>query len=192
MLVTEHRPPSFSKQQVLAFIQQHDGDEAVALKDLGGYIDQNFHVVADDGRDYLFKIHDGLENEGVIDLQASVINRLADKLPELTFPTSHVNLGSESVSTIVDDNGNPHFARLLNYVSGELLKDAMGDRSRLLFDLGKILGETEIVARVNEWLSDRIFIRHRRHRRHFGDQPVRGDHPLMRIVDIGGIVIEGG
>ncbi|MCZ6829034.1 MAG: aminotransferase class III-fold pyridoxal phosphate-dependent enzyme [Gammaproteobacteria bacterium] len=143
MLVTEHRPPSFSKQQVLAFIQQHYGDEAVALKDLGGYIDQNFHVVADDGRDYLFKIHDGLENEGVIDLQASVINRLADKLPELTFPTSHVNLGSESVSTIVDDNGNPHFARLLNYVPGELLKDAMGDRSRLLFDLGKILGETD-------------------------------------------------
>jgi 4-aminobutyrate aminotransferase-like enzyme/Ser/Thr protein kinase RdoA (MazF antagonist) len=145
MLVTEHRLPCFSQQQVVEYLQQHYGASITKTKNLGSYVDQNFHVVADDGSEYLFKIHDGLENEGAIDLQAGVIAHLADKLPGQSFPTAHVSLESESVSTIIDDKGNRHFSRLLNYVPGELLKDAMGDgdAQQLLYELGNLLGETD-------------------------------------------------
>src|SRR3546814_16922239 len=50
----------------------------------------------------------------------------------------------------------------------------------------------ESVVRIEERLADGIFIRHRRDRGHLRDQPVAGDHPLHRIVDVGGIMVEGG
>ncbi len=143
MLVTDSRPPNFSDQQVVALVQQHYGVNTIELEELGSYVDQNFHIVGDDSVDYLFKIHDGLESAGVIDMQAQVISRLSGQLPSLQFPGSHRNLSGEALSTVVDDMGNQHFARLLNYVPGELLKDAKGDDPQLLFELGKLLGETD-------------------------------------------------
>jgi hypothetical protein len=47
------------------------------------------------------------------------------------------------------------------------------------------------VVGVEEWLADRIFERHCCNRRHLGDQAVRSDQPLLRIGDIGAVVIEG-
>jgi len=48
----------------------------------------------------------------------------------------------------------------------------------------------QAVVRVEERLADRVFVRHRRNRRHFGDQPVRGDHPLLGIGDVRAVVVE--
>ena len=45
--------------------------------------------------------------------------------------------------------------------------------------------------RIHERLADRIFVGHRRERRHLRDHADRGDHALGRIVDVGGVVIEG-
>ena len=50
----------------------------------------------------------------------------------------------------------------------------------------------ELVVGIHERLADRIFVGHRRQRRHFGDHADRGDHPLRRIGDVGGVVIERG
>ena len=44
---------------------------------------------------------------------------------------------------------------------------------------------------IEERLADRIFEGHRGDRRHLGDQPVRSDHPLLRIGDVGAVVIKG-
>ena len=43
----------------------------------------------------------------------------------------------------------------------------------------EIAGVAEAVLRIEERLAERIFERHRDQRRHLGDQPVRGDHPLL-------------
>ena len=55
----------------------------------------------------------------------------------------------------------------------------------------KVGGVVEIVPRINERLADMIFIGHGGERRHLGDHADRGDHALMRIGNIGGVVIEG-
>ena len=52
-------------------------------------------------------------------------------------------------------------------------------------------GVVELVLRINEGLADRIFVGHRGDRRHLGDHADRGDHALVRIGDVGGVVIEG-
>ena len=49
----------------------------------------------------------------------------------------------------------------------------------------EVLGVIERVLRIHERLADRVFVGHRRDRRHFRDQPVRGDHALRRIGDVG-------
>src|SRR3546814_8025953 len=55
----------------------------------------------------------------------------------------------------------------------------------------EISGVGQIVAWIDEGLADRIFIRHRRDCRHLRDQPVAGDHALVRVVDFGRIMVEG-
>ena len=57
--------------------------------------------------------------------------------------------------------------------------------------LQEVAGVGEVVARIDERLADRILVGHRRDRRHLGDQPVGRDHPLVRIVDVERVVIEG-
>ena len=51
-------------------------------------------------------------------------------------------------------------------------------------------GIAQRVLRIHERLTDRIFVGHRRQRRDLGDHADRSDHPLGRIVDVGGVVIE--
>jgi hypothetical protein len=48
----------------------------------------------------------------------------------------------------------------------------------------------EIVARINERLADVILVGHRGKCRHLCDHPHRGDHALMRIGDVGRVVVE--
>ena len=55
----------------------------------------------------------------------------------------------------------------------------------------EVLGVVEIVARIDEGLADRILVGHGRDRRHLRDHAMGGDHPLLRIVDVGAVVIEG-
>ncbi len=51
---------------------------------------------------------------------------------------------------------------------------------------------TELVVRIAERLTDGIFIRHRRNGRHFRNQAIGRNHPLLRIVDVGAVMIERG
>ena len=44
----------------------------------------------------------------------------------------------------------------------------------------EIAGVGQVVVRIDERLADRIFVGHRRDRRHLGDQAVAGDHALHR------------
>ena len=50
----------------------------------------------------------------------------------------------------------------------------------------------QFIVRIDKRLADRIFIRHRRNCRHFGDQSVAGDHALFWVGNVGAVVIKGG
>jgi len=55
----------------------------------------------------------------------------------------------------------------------------------------EVLDETQVVARIDEGLADRILVGHGGDRRHLGDEPVGGDPALLGIVDVGAVVIKG-
>ena len=48
----------------------------------------------------------------------------------------------------------------------------------------------EVVARIDERLSDRILVGHRRNGRHLGDHAVARDFALRLVVDVGRVVIK--
>ena len=54
----------------------------------------------------------------------------------------------------------------------------------------EILGVGQVVARIDERLSYRVFVGHRGDRRHLGDQPVRRDLALAAVIDVERVVIE--
>lgn len=54
----------------------------------------------------------------------------------------------------------------------------------------EVLGVGQVVARVHERLAARIFERPGRDGRHLRDHPVRGDHPLLGIIDVRAVMIE--
>ena len=56
----------------------------------------------------------------------------------------------------------------------------------------EVSGIGQAVVGIQERLPDRIFIRHRCNGRHLGDQPMAGNHPVGRIADVCGVVIECG
>ena len=56
----------------------------------------------------------------------------------------------------------------------------------------EIRGVVERIQWVNERLAGVILERHRGDRRHLRDQAEARDHALVRIGDVGGVVIEGG
>ena len=56
----------------------------------------------------------------------------------------------------------------------------------------EVFDKLQRVLRVHEGLADGVFVGHRRQRRDFRDHSHRRDHALLRIVDVGGVVIEGG
>ena len=55
----------------------------------------------------------------------------------------------------------------------------------------EVRGVVEVVLRIDERLADRILVGHRGERRHLRDHADRRDHALVRIGDVGGVVIEG-
>ena len=55
----------------------------------------------------------------------------------------------------------------------------------------EVAGERQRVVGIDEGLADRIFIRHRSQCRHLRDEPVAGDHALVRVVNVGRIMIKG-
>ena len=57
-----------------------------------------------------------------------------------------------------------------------------------LQEVGRVI---EVVARIDERLPDKILVGHRGDRRHLRNHAVAGDHTVARVVDVGGVVIEG-
>ena len=55
----------------------------------------------------------------------------------------------------------------------------------------EVRGVVEIVLRIHEGLADGIFVGHGGERRHLRDHAHGGDHALVRIIDVGRVVIEG-
>ena len=54
----------------------------------------------------------------------------------------------------------------------------------------KVFGVTQIVAGIDKGLALSMFVAHGGQGRHFCDQPMRGNHPMLRIINVQRVVIK--
>jgi 4-aminobutyrate aminotransferase-like enzyme/Ser/Thr protein kinase RdoA (MazF antagonist) len=107
--------------QISAATAVHIAAEAFATtakaEPLDSYIDSNFLLTTADGTRLVLKIANQAESRQELDLQALLMQRLADELPGI----APLQVGE--LVQVVGEDGRQHWARLATYLPGELLAD---------------------------------------------------------------------
>ena len=143
MIIAKSTPPQFSSSDAQGFAQELFGIEVTSIKSLGSFIDQNFLVIDNKGREYTLKVHDGEELEAVLDLQNQAMNHLNAGIADIKFPRAFETISGGATALVEDGKGNQHFVRLLSFIPGSLLKDIDKFSDGLLNDIGKVLASMD-------------------------------------------------
>jgi 4-aminobutyrate aminotransferase-like enzyme/Ser/Thr protein kinase RdoA (MazF antagonist)/murein DD-endopeptidase MepM/ murein hydrolase activator NlpD len=134
--------PFFSLEQALGLVRRLYGLEGEA-RELPSERDQNFHIRAADGADYVLKISNSAEQRGFLDFQDDVLVYLAEQKPALGVPRILPQVSGKLLSLIPQRSGQEHFVRLLSFLPGRFLAEVKPHRPELLGDLGRFLGELD-------------------------------------------------
>ncbi len=107
---------------------------------LHGEYDDNFHLIADDGRTFVLKVMHPARDHSFIDLQCKALLHLAERAPQLPLPRVMPNRNGESFTSITAAEGKTRLVWLLTFVSGDVLAKVRPHTCELLRDLGGFLG----------------------------------------------------
>ena len=114
-----------------------------AATSLPGEYDSNFHLHANDGREFVLKcMHPAREN-AFIDMQCAALTHLATHAPLLPLPRVHRTEKGASFAPIVDASGQTRLVWMLGFLPGDTLTMANPHSPELLADLGRFLGEMD-------------------------------------------------
>ncbi|HND29208.1 MAG TPA: phosphotransferase [Myxococcota bacterium] len=102
--------------QVEALLLQHYGIAGRA-KALDGERDQNSHILADNGAEYVLKIHPPAEEPGFVEFQNQALRQIEAKAPDLPVPRVVPTLAGADQHPI-DTGAGTQVLRLLTWVSG--------------------------------------------------------------------------
>jgi len=100
--------------------------------------DQNFLCSTPDGRKMVLKISNPDEDEGVLEMQNKCMKHIHDHGVRVQVPSVIASIESNEIMT-VDQGTITYLARLVDYLPGPLLKDAV-HRESMLSELGLFLG----------------------------------------------------
>jgi len=114
--------PRFSNPQIQDFARQHYSLNLSSCEDIGSFIDQNFKLVTTDGRQYVFKVHAANEHDAVLDMQTVVMLELQSKLNGVKIPHVYSAINGALSVQLTGQLGQRFTARLLSYLSGDLLE----------------------------------------------------------------------
>lgn len=105
--------------------------------------DQNFHIRADGGGEYVLKIASEQEQWEVLELQVRSIRHLAQFAPEYAWPEVVSTSSGVDIAATEYRSGTKHFVRLLRYVPGKFLSQVKPHLPGLLHSLGVFLGSMD-------------------------------------------------
>ena len=107
---------------------------------LPGEYDDNFHLIARDGRAFVLKVMHPARERSFIDLQCRALLHLAERAPQLPLPRVMPNRSGEPFTAITAAEGRTRLVWLLTFVSGNVLAKVRPHTTELLRDLGRFLG----------------------------------------------------
>jgi Ser/Thr protein kinase RdoA (MazF antagonist) len=121
VMTTKAAPVSMTEAQRLA--REHFGVSAVAASPLDSERDQNFHLKADDGQEYVMKIANPAEDRQVTNLQTQALLHIAAVDPAFPVPRVFPALSGELEPLIALSGSTPQTVRLLSYMQGVPLQN---------------------------------------------------------------------
>lgn len=140
MLVTKR--PKFSNQAAQKIAQEVYGIRTAA-QSLPSERDQNFKLVTGEGDAFVLKIAHPDEDKSNLEFENFVLDRLPYDTSLKVFPRVVPTRGDNTLARIPDENGVPHFMRLITFLPGTALAHEQNPGSRLLHDFGATLGKMD-------------------------------------------------
>ena len=113
------------------------------IKELTSERDQNFHLKAGTGEQFVLKIAAAAEHRETLDFQNAVMAHLAKQTLSGFIPQLRATQTGEDTATVNHNNGSAHLVRLLTYHPGALLAEISPHPPELLHGLGHFLGEID-------------------------------------------------
>ena len=111
-----------------------------AAKLLPGEYDDNFHLTARDGREFVLKVMHPAREASFIELQCRALQHLAERAPKLALPRVVPSAGGKLFSTITAPDGSARLVWMLTFLRGKVLAQVRPHTAELLRDFGQFLG----------------------------------------------------
>ena len=116
---------------------------AVTAQTLPSEYDDNFHLIASDGRSFVLKVMCAARERGFIEMQCSTLEHLAQRAPHLKLPRVCPTRSGQSFETASLADGNGRWVWMLTYLPGTVLAKARPHSLELIEKLGHFLGEMD-------------------------------------------------
>ncbi len=107
---------------------------------LPGYIDFNFRIKIENKEGYILKISRPKENKNYLDYQQQLLQSINKNDKNLIAPKVIFDKNNNSISEIIDDNGNIRFVRMLSWISGRVWSSVNPQLEDFRFSLGEQCG----------------------------------------------------
>jgi len=119
----------------------------VSAKTLPGEYDANFHLHANDGREFVLKCMHPARESAFIDMQCAALKHLAKHCQHLPLPRVQQTRKETSFEPCKDAAGQTRLVWMLGFLPGQTLVKAKPHSPELLADLGKFLGAMDVALR---------------------------------------------
>lgn len=119
--------PGFSADEAAALAAEHYGLE-VTVRSLVSERDQNFRMQTADGRRFVLKIANAVEDPQVTDFQIQALIHIARRVREegiAVIAPEVLPTRNGAVSVTLEKDGNQHVTRVVTFLEGEPLADEM-------------------------------------------------------------------
>ena len=121
--VLEAQAPAFSTREAETIAKQAFDIKASA-QPLDSERDQNFHLHANDGTEWVLKIANPAENPALLDMQTQALLHIAEVDPSLGIPRVKAMPDGAFFHEIDGSDARRYIVRMLSFLPGQLLDDA--------------------------------------------------------------------
>jgi len=117
----------------------------VSAQSLPGEYDDNFHVSSSDGREFVLKIMHPARERSFIDMQSEALQHLQSHAPQIPLARVVPTPNGEAYAVATISDHTKRFVWLLTFLPGTVLADVNPRSPDLLRDLGRVLGDMDLV-----------------------------------------------
>jgi 4-aminobutyrate aminotransferase-like enzyme/Ser/Thr protein kinase RdoA (MazF antagonist) len=110
---------------------------------LPGEYDDNFHLSAPDGQEFVLKVMHPARDEAFVDMQCRALQHLAKRAPQLTLPQVCPTENGQPFTKAILSDGSARLVWMLTFIHGTVLAEIHPRNSALLRDLGALLAELD-------------------------------------------------